>query len=310
MGRNGPAAIGRLPPGPGVYRFRDVRGRVLYIGRASGLRSRAGSYWSDLRGRDHLAPMVKRIARIEAVSCDSVHEAAWLERNLLETALPRWNRTPGGQESAVYIRMSARPSAPGLSVVYRAQPTSQERQTRYFGPYLGGLRVRQAAAALHRILPLSYSKARLTGAEREMARHRAVVSDDRGQLISELTAILNREPAAVSWAREELGRLRDRATAELAYELAAQVHQEIAAVDWVTSAQRVTTMDNVSRTVSGWSGGTLVQFQIRGGRVRAWTQRACTRSRAERQLEATPPDWREFMRQNAELAASLAQHEG
>jgi excinuclease ABC subunit C len=205
--------------------------------------------------------------------------------------------------------MSARPSAPGLSVVYHAERVSQQRQVRYFGPYLGGLRVRQAAAALHRILPLSYTKARLAGAERDMARHRGVVSDDRGQLISELTAILNREPAAVSWAREELGRLRDRATAELAYELAAQVHREIAAVDWVTSAQRVTTMDNVSQTASGWSGGTLVQFQIRGGRVRAWTQRACTRSRAERALEVTPPDWREFMLHNAELAARLAQHE-
>ncbi len=303
MRRDGPAAIGLLPPGPGVYRFRDARGRVLYIGRATGLRSRVGSYWSGLRGRDHLAPMVERIARIEAVSCDSVHEAAWLERNLLETALPRWNRTPGGQESAVYIRMSTRPSAPGLSAVYHAQPATQ---VRYFGPYLGGLRVRQAITALHRILPLSYTKARLAGAERDMARHRGVVSADRGVLTGELTAILNREPAAVSWARDELGQLRDRATTELAYELAGQVHQEIAAVNWVTCAQRVTTMDNVSQTVSGWSGGLLVQFQIRGGRVRAWTQRASTCSRAGRALEATPADWREFMRHNAELAASLA----
>lgn len=112
MRRNGPAVIGQLPEGPGVYRFRDDRGRVLYIGRATGLRSRVGSYWSDLRDRDHLAPMIARAARIEAVSCESVHEAAWLERNLLEVSLPRWNRTPGGQESAVYIRMDTRPSAP------------------------------------------------------------------------------------------------------------------------------------------------------------------------------------------------------
>lgn len=83
-----------------------------------------------------------------------MHEAAWLERNLLEVSLPRWNRTPGGQESAVYIRMSTAPAAPGLSAVYHAEPAGQ---VSYFGPYLGGLRVRQAIAALHRIAPLSYA---------------------------------------------------------------------------------------------------------------------------------------------------------
>ena len=80
--------LARLPTSPGVYRFRDADDRVLYIGRATSLRGRVGSYWSDLRERDHLAPMVARIERIEAVVTDSVHEAAWLERNLLEAALP------------------------------------------------------------------------------------------------------------------------------------------------------------------------------------------------------------------------------
>src|SRR6185369_9025794 len=77
-------AIARLPTAPGVYRFRDRDGRVLYIGRASELRSRVASYWSDLADRAHLAAMVRRIQRIDAVACDSAHEAAWLERNLLE----------------------------------------------------------------------------------------------------------------------------------------------------------------------------------------------------------------------------------
>src|SRR5262245_35925451 len=107
MLRNGPPAIGGLPSTPGVYRFRDAGGRVLYIGRASALRSRVASYWPGSAHRGHLAAMVARIARVEAVSCDSLHETAWLERNLLEVSLPPWNRTPGGQENAVYIRMDA-----------------------------------------------------------------------------------------------------------------------------------------------------------------------------------------------------------
>ncbi len=120
MRGNGPPAVARLPSSPGVYRFRDAGGRVLYVGRASVLRSRVASYWSDLRDRGHLAAMVARVARIEAVTCDSVHEAAWLERNLLEASLPPWNRTPGGQETAVYIRMDAGPVHPGLSVACQA----------------------------------------------------------------------------------------------------------------------------------------------------------------------------------------------
>jgi len=148
--------VRRLPAGPGVYRFRDHNGRVLYVGRATELRSRVGSYWSDLRGRRHLTRMVAQVARIEAVACASVHEAAWLERNLLQASMPRWNRTPGGQENQVYIRLSrpraGRAAQAGrvLAVVYAASPAPD---VQYFGPYLGGVRTRQAVAALYRIRP-------------------------------------------------------------------------------------------------------------------------------------------------------------
>lgn len=59
----------RLPLGPGVYRFRDAAGHVLYLGRAVSLRRRVISYWGDLGDRPHLAAMVARIARVEAVIC-------------------------------------------------------------------------------------------------------------------------------------------------------------------------------------------------------------------------------------------------
>src|SRR5260370_25616 len=97
-----PASAARLPLAPGVYRFRDQAGRVLYAGRAVSLRRRVLSYWGDLGDRGHLAPMVARIARVEAVVCDSAHEAAWLERNLLQRRLPPWNRSVGGQAAEVW----------------------------------------------------------------------------------------------------------------------------------------------------------------------------------------------------------------
>src|SRR4051794_22244356 len=48
------------------------------------VRRRVASYWTGLGDRDHFAPMVARVQRVEAVVCASEHEAAWLERNLLE----------------------------------------------------------------------------------------------------------------------------------------------------------------------------------------------------------------------------------
>jgi excinuclease ABC subunit C len=305
MRRNGPAVIGQLPCTPGVYRFRDARGRVLYVGRATTLRSRVASYWSDLRDREHLAPMVTAVAAIEAVACDSAHEAAWLERNLLQTSLPRWNRTPGGQESAVYIRMDTRPAAPGLFLAYRAQPAAQ---VRHFGPYLGSQRVHRAITALDRIVPLSSTGTQLRGAARDLARARAAAGADRSTLTSSLTAILAREPAAVSRARGRLEWLRDRAARVLAYEMAARIQDEIVALDWVTSPQKVTTMEPTNHTVSGWCSGILVQFEIRSGRVRGWSQRACSMPGAASALAATPYAWGGFMQRTAELAATMAQH--
>jgi excinuclease ABC subunit C len=114
-----------LPLVAGVYRFRDDAGRVLYLGRATSLRRRVASYWGDLGGRAHLRRMVARVARVEAVACDSVPEAAWLERNLLQARFPPWNRDPaGGQESEVWIRLSDSARAPGLAVTH--QPPSRD----------------------------------------------------------------------------------------------------------------------------------------------------------------------------------------
>jgi excinuclease ABC subunit C len=303
VNREAPRAIGRLPRGPGVYRFRAAGGTVLYIGRATELRGRVGSYWSDLRDRRHLAPMVARVARIEAVPCDSPHEAAWLERNLLEEAMPRWNRTPGGQESPVYLRLDAGPRAPGLSVARQPGPGAN---LRWFGPYLGGLRARQAVSAIGRVCPLAAAGAALGTAEREMARARGADGGDPGVLAAAVAAILDRQPDAVAAARTGLEQLRDRAARALAFELAGKVQAEIQALEWVTSPQRVTTLEPAGFEACGWSDGLLVRFAVRAGRLREWSQQACGPRPAAARLAATPPDWTGFAQRAAELAAALA----
>ncbi|MFG1993607.1 GIY-YIG nuclease family protein [Actinoplanes sp. NPDC048988] len=291
--------VPRLPVAPGVYRFRDVRGRVLYIGRATELRYRVGSYWTDLGKRRHLARMVPQITRIEALTCDSVHEAAWLERNLLERSKPRWNRTRGGQEVPFCIRLADFT----LQAVHWPPVASGGL---IFGPYLGGTQARLAVSALERVLPLRYTADRLGGSQRDMAAILGVGAGDRDHFVTLITAVLRREPAAVSAVRARLAELRDRASERLGFELAARIQQEIEAVDWVVAEQKVTTLTpGDDAEAYGWSGGVLVRFQIRAGRLSGWEQRGCSQRAAEPHVARTPPQWRDFANRNAELATRL-----
>jgi len=294
--------VGSLPTAPGVYRFRDQRGCVLYLGRAVNLRRRVASYWGGLGSRGHLAPMVSRIARVQALVCDSEHEAAWLERNLLERELPRWNRTAGGQEVPVYIRLDLRPRSSGLKVVHEARPSPAAR---YFGPYLGGLRVRLGVCALHRVMPVAYAADGLRGWNRDMARARGIGPGDRAALTEELIAVLERDAAAVAWFRAELERRRDSAVAELAFERAARLQEEIRAAEWITSEQKVTQAAPADFGVHGWCGGLLVSLAVEAGRLRTWRQRPCGKATADPLVAATPAAWVPFAQRNAELAAQL-----
>jgi excinuclease ABC subunit C len=299
-----------LPLAPGVYRFRDAAGKVLYLGRATTLRRRVTSYWGDLGGRAHLNRMVARVARVEAVACDSVHEAAWLERNLLLARKPPWNRAPaGGQEVEVWIRLSDDARSPGVAVVHLpspAAPPGAAPDARHFGPYLGGRQVRLAVSGLCRVLPLDYAGAELTGTRHDMARIRGITEGDRAALATTAAAVLSRDEAAVTALRERLIERRDAASATLAFELAGRVQQEIEALDWVTAEQKVTRLATADYAACGWSDGALVRFEVRAGRLAGWTQRHCGEAAARPHVAATPREWREFAQRNAVLAAHLA----
>jgi excinuclease ABC subunit C len=293
----------RLPAAPGVYRFSDAAGRVLYLGRAASLRRRVVSYWGDLGERGHLTPMVARTARLEAVVCDSAHESAWLERNLLRACLPPWNRAPsGGQEKEVWIRLSGSARAAGLAVVHLP---SSSPGVRHFGPYLGGLRVRRAASGLSRVLPLAYAGSPPSGTRQELARALGVSAGQRDELVQTVAAVLDRDPAAVAAVRERLSARRDAAAAALAFEFAARLQQELEALAWVTAEQKVTRATPDDFDVCGWAGGLLIRFTVRGGRLSGWTQRACGEATGRRLVAATPPEWAGFALRNAELAARL-----
>jgi excinuclease ABC subunit C len=246
--------------------------------------------------------MVAQIARIEAVACHSAHEAAWLERNLLEVRRPRWNRAIGGQEVPVFIKLDCGPRSPGLTVVHETHPSEKAP---HFGPYLGGNKVRLAVSGINRMLPVAYASEVLTGSGRDMARVLGVDHRDREALLWSLGAVLERDPVAMASIRTALTWRRDEAADALDFERAARIQAEMAAIEWLVAEQRMAVMEPLDITVCGWAQDVLVSLEMRGGRVFSWQQRRCSEAGARRHIENTPLSYAEFGRRNAELAARL-----
>jgi excinuclease UvrABC nuclease subunit len=244
--------------------------------------------------------MVPQVARIEALVCDSAHEAAWAERNLLERSLPPWNRIAGGLEVPVGIRLDPSPDAPRLDVVRDLRPAPG---TRVFGPYLGSRRVRLAVSGLGRVYPLPSAGPARSAGERELARARGAQDTPVPRLAAALASVLDREPEAVAAALAALTARRDAAARVQAFEAAARLQEEIEAVGWVVAPQRVTTSGGAADgDVTGWTDDVLVRLRIRGGRLCDWDQEPCTHASPGTRA---PAGWAPFLRRNAELAARL-----
>ena len=247
--------------------------------------------------------MVARIDRVEAVACDSEHEAAWLERNLLRNARPPWNRS-AGEEVPVYIRMDARPGSPGLSVIH--QPATSTTGVEVYGPYLGGARTRLAVAGLERVLPLAYTAERLSGGQVDLARVLGVDGSDRARLLDTGRRVLRRDGEAIREVRRDLAFRRDEAARALAFERAAQIQAEVEALDWLVCAQTIAMDGGHDHDAAGWAEGMLMVFGVRGGLVCTWTQQRCSEAAARPHVTSTDPAWKAFARRNAHLAAVLA----
>jgi excinuclease ABC subunit C len=114
-----------------------------------------------------------------------------------------------------------------------------------------------------------------------------------------------RDPAAVTALRAELERRRDRAAAELRFEFAAKLQDEIAAIEWIVADQKASWLEPHDADVCGWADGVLVRFEVRAGRMSTWTQRATSEEAARDRVAATPLLWRAFAQRPAELAAQL-----
>ncbi|MBI4491283.1 MAG: excinuclease ABC subunit UvrC [Chloroflexi bacterium] len=139
-----------LPDQPGVYKFLDARGQLLYVGKAASLRNRVRSYFQKT---DALSPKVQRmvaeIARIEYLLAASPVQSLLWEADLVKNEQPRYNVRLRDDKHYPYIRVTLQEDWPRMQIARRIARDG----ARYFGPFTDSTAVRQTMQSLSRVFP-------------------------------------------------------------------------------------------------------------------------------------------------------------
>jgi DNA polymerase III subunit epsilon len=145
-----------LPRTPGVYLFRGPRGEVLYVGKATNLRTRVRSYFSG-DDRRKIGALLREVHTIDHVECASTLDASVREVRLIHQHQPRYNKAAKWFDGYAYVRFDVASAFPRLTVVRKPTDTT----SLYLGPLPSSGAARATIEAIHSVVPLRQCTARV-----------------------------------------------------------------------------------------------------------------------------------------------------
>jgi excinuclease ABC subunit C len=273
-------APGQIPTDPGVYRFRDDDGRVIYVGKAKNLRSRLTSYFQDPAGlHSRTRTMVATARAVDWVVVATEVEALQLEYAWIKEFDPRFNVRYRDDKSYPYLAVTVGEDFPRVMVM-----RGEKRQgVRYFGPYAHAWAIRETVDQLLRVFPMRtcskgvFRRAHASGrpcllgyiekcaapcvGNVDAAQHRAIVEDF-------CTFMAGRTAPFVRSLEEQMA----AAAAALDYERAARLRDDLFALQRALERNAIVLPDGTDADVVGMASDELEAavrvFHVRDGRVR------------------------------------------
>jgi len=271
---------GEIPVDPGVYRFRDADGRVIYVGKANSLRPRLSSYFQDLSAlHPRTRSMVTTGASVEWTVVANEVEALQLEYSWIKEFDPRFNVKYRDDKSYPYLAVTLGEQFPRAQVMRGAK----RKGTRYFGPYAHAWAIRETLDQLLRVFPIRtcssgvFKRAGQVGrpcllgyidkcsapcVERVSADEHRVIAEDFCDFMAGNTG---------KFVKRLEARMK-AAAATLDYEQAARLRDDLGALTSALEKSAVVLADATDADVFALADDELeaaVQvFHVRGGRVR------------------------------------------
>ncbi|GAB2861764.1 excinuclease ABC subunit UvrC [Nocardioides pacificus] len=282
---------GSIPTQPGVYRFRDSRGRVIYVGKAKNLRARLSSYFQDIGGlHPRTATMVTTAASVEWTVVNTEVEALQLEYSWIKEYDPRFNVKYRDDKSYPWLAVTTGEEFPRVMVGRGAK----KKGTRYFGPYSHAWAIRETVDLLLRVFPMRSCSTGVFKRSAQIGRpcllgyidkcaapcvgnvspdeHRRIVDDFCDFMGGQTTAFVRRVEKEMYAASEALD-----------FERAARLRDDLGALNRALEKQAVVLGDGTDADVIAFAQDPLevaVQiFYVRGGRIRG--QRGWVADRVE-----------------------------
>ncbi|MFI9364029.1 excinuclease ABC subunit UvrC [Kitasatospora sp. NPDC053057] len=273
-------APGAIPTSPGVYRFRDAHGRVIYVGKAKSLRPRLSSYFQDLAGlHPRTATMVTTAASVEWTVVATEVEALQLEYSWIKEFDPRFNVKYRDDKSYPELAVTLNEEYPRVQVMRGAH----KKGVRYFGPYGHAWAIRETVDLLLRVFPVRTCSNGVFKRARQVGRPCLLgyIGKCAAPCVGKVSADEHRELAEdfcdfmAGRTGNYLRRLEDQmqeAAAEMEYEKAARLRDDIGALKRAMEKNAIVLADATDADLLAVAEDELeaaVQiFHVRGGRVR------------------------------------------